>query len=61
MAKENKALATLHGYDVTCELIEVINDTAKIRMDGREYMTGKWNVEAKNKKAEVLLGIKEDG
>lgn len=60
--KETKALVALAGYEDKhkLELVRVVNSTAVLLLDGKEIMTGEWNVTPLNKKAKVMLGKEEE-
>lgn len=60
--KETRALVALEGYDTkhSLELVRVVDSTAVLLLDGKEVMTGAWNITPLNKKAKVMLGKEEE-
>lgn len=59
MANQKKAKVALEGYKHECELIELVNNTAVILMDGRRTMTSIDSVTPVNAEAKRMLGVED--
>lgn len=59
MANQKKAKVALEGYEHECELIELVNNTAVILMDGRRTMTSIDSITPVNAEAKRMLGVED--
>lgn len=60
MSTAKKAKVALEGYKHECELIEIVNSTAVILIDGMKTMTSVESITPTNAEAKKMLGVPEE-